>query len=71
MSIDIFTGWLEYSGGIMNLLARTGLPKGSVLPLKIESCNGFSIYISRTPVDLLDFNYGTNCQQSRPLKVFN
>ncbi|MGS2719919.1 discoidin domain-containing protein [Paraglaciecola aestuariivivens] len=71
MTIDIFTGWLEGERCIMNPLARNGVPKDSVLPLKTQDCNGFAIQIPQVPVDLLEHNYGKNWQKPDPLWVFD
>lgn len=71
ITIDIFTGWFAGTSCIMNPLPRIGVPKKAVLPLKIEECNGFGIYIPHIPVELLELNYGKNWEDPDPLWVFD
>ncbi|MFT7261329.1 MAG: hypothetical protein ACI9MS_003203 [Glaciecola sp.] len=71
ITIDIFTGWVVESNCVMHPLPIVGVPKESLLPLKIEEYNGFDLYVPRVPVDLLELNYGRNWECPDPLWVFD
>jgi hypothetical protein len=71
LTIDIFTGWVEGDNCIMNPLTRSGVPKVSILPLKVNEYHGVGLHIPCAPIEVLELNYGKNWRNPDPLWVFD